>query len=807
MFSNYFKIAIRNLLKQKIFSLINVFGLAIGITCCLLIFLFVQYEWQHDKFHENIDSIYRVLVKETGSDGAINYSGYHPTRIAEGMEEAFPAVLHASNFIRSNAAVYIDNQPFGETIALVNAPFLEMFTFPLLAGNPETALQAPDQAVISESAARRFFGEEKEISEMIGETLLFNKNRQSSQTFILSGVFQDPPKTSSLVFDILIPIENHRNYPESDDWGGIASLYIQLSNPDAVSELQAAFPSFVNTQYQDRANNFRDYGRVVDNDEGFQLELQPLSEVYMGRSIRSSYERRSKAVYSYILGGIALLVLFIACINFMTLSIGGSANRAMEVGMRKVMGAKRFQLIKQFWGETLLLALLALALGISLAELCLPVFNDMAGKELNIDYLGNAGFLLVLVFLLGITGIIAGSYPALILSGFSPTRVFRGGAGSRGKNRLTRALVVLQYTLSIILLIGTILISQQLQYMRSKDLGYTKDQILVVNLSGDDTQSLSDRFKTELRANPQVADAASADRAFTRGSSTIGFQDANGILRYARRIRIDQDYLRTLDISLHQGRNFDKDISSDPEHSIIVNESLVKAFGLEDPVGKPLTGWADGGEDPIIIGIVKDYHFDSLHDNIQPLVLTMNPNGNPLNYTMVKIHPDNIPATVEEIKAAWAVAAPNSAFRFYFLDEELAGQYNQEERWQTILGYSTGFALLISCLGLFGLSSLAVSRRIKEIGIRRVLGASAGNVIMLLSSDFIRLLVIANLVAWPLAWFGMEQWLNNFAYRIDISLGVFIFAGSLTILAAFLTISYQAIKAALANPVDALHYE
>ncbi len=804
MFRNYLIVAVRNVLRQKLYAFINVFGLAVGLACCILIFLFVRHEWQYDAFHENSDRIFRVIVRETRPDGSVRFSTLHPASLAAALREEFPGVIRASGFMRSRTQVSYQEIAFRESFGLVDADFLEIFSFPLLAGDPATALRQPDGVVISETVARKLFGNlEDGYAAALGKPLSFR-----AQDFTVTGVMRDVPETSSLKFGLLIPIEHHRYYAVNTDWGGgNASMYVQLVEGQDAEALEAVFPPFAEKHLGDRIGLFKTHGHVRDAEDGFLLRLQPLRDVYLNSEVRSSYEANGNVVYSYLLSGLALLVLAIACINYMTLAVGRSVGRAREVGMRKVLGAQRRQLMQQFWGEALLLSMFALVMGIALAEMFLPVFNDLARKNLSISYLDSWGTTLMLLGLVGIAGLAAGSYPAVVLPRLHAVEVLKGQVRIGGRNVGTRALVVVQYALSIALMISAAMMVQQLNYLREKDLGYREEQVVVVPAMVANSDAVSERYKVEVSKSPRVVSATISDRAFTTGSRGIGMEKEDGERLRVRVIRVDPDYLETLKIQLVAGRNFSPTSPSDPQSFALVNEKLAGMLGWEDPVGKTLKNldWEKLGE-LTVIGVVRDFHIDSLHRGIQPLLLHTGPRSyGP--FVLIRIQPEDIAGTIAFLKKTWEAVALDQPFQYSFLEDNLVRQYQNEDRWIRITGYTFLFAILISCLGLLGLASLSVTRRTKEVGIRKVLGASVSNLVLLLSGEFAKLVVVANLLAWPAAYYVMNRWLQDFAYRIDPGPEIFILCGVLALGIALLTVGAQSMKAALANPVDALRYE
>ena len=801
MFRNYLIMAVRHLLRQKLYAFINVFGLAVGLACCILIFLYVRHEWQYDAFHENSDRIFRVIVRETRPDGSVVFSTLHPISLATSLKEEFPGVKRASGFIRSSTQVSYRKRSFRELFGMVEPDFLEIFSFPLLAGDPAEVLRRPDGVVVGEAVARKFFGNPEDgYAGVLGRTILLG-----GREFAVTGVMRDVPETSSLKFSLLIPIEYHNYYPiNTDGTGGKASTYVQLMKGQDVEALEAALQPFTVKHLGVRIGLLKEHGRVDNAGAGVLLRLQPLRDVYLNADVRGlSYEAKGNMFYSYILAGLAFLVLAIACINYMNLSAGLYMRRAREVGMRKALGAQRGQLMRQFWGEALLLSIFAFAIGIALAEMFLPVFNELARKNLAIPYLDSWGTALVLSGMVCIVGLAAGSYPALVLPRLQTADVLKGLVRIGGRNAGSRVLVVVQYGLCMALMIGAAIIYRQLDYVREKDLGYRKEQVVVVPAS----DIFSERYKAEISKYHRIVAATVSDRAFTTGFFRLGMKNKDGVRIPVRVIKIDHDYLEALNIQLISGTNISPATSAHSKPYALVNQKLAGMLGWEDPVGKTLKNleWENLGE-PTIAGVVRDFHFDSMRKEIEPLLLHAGPKAfGP--FVLIRIQPEDIAGTIAFLEKTLETVAPDEPFQYSFLEDNLARQYRNEDRWFRITAYTFLFAILISCLGLLGLASLSVTRRTREVGIRKVLGGSVSNLSLLLSSEFVKLVLVANLLAWPVAYYVMNGWLQNFAYRIDPEPGIFILCGVLALGIAMLTVGAQSVKAAMANPVDALRYE
>ena len=782
------------------------------MACCLLIFMLVQHEWSYDRFHDHVDDIYRTSIAYYTPEGELRYQNMMFPDFTPALVEEFPSIQHASRYVQGSRDFWVENESFRQDIVEVDAPFFQMFSFPLLVGDPVTALKDPSGMVITEDAAEALFGlTDSELDQALGRTVSISSN-DVFYDFLVTGVAENIPNNSSLQFDIAISFENYDTIQVGgNNWGGRTSTYVQLAEEQDAATLEEALVPFVDTQFGSYKESLRNNNFLAEGASAFRMNLQPLSKLHQQPDVWVPYEQAPHdPKYSFILAGIGLLILLIACINFMILSIGLSTSRAKEVGMRKVLGAQRRQLVGQFWGEALLQTSFGLFLGLIIAILLLPLFNQVTGESLSLVNLGTVEVFSATIGLLLIVGFIAGGYPSVLLSQFQPIQVLKGVIGKRGKNFLSRGLVVLQYTISIGFIVSTLLMSQQLKYLFEKDLGYDKGLILVVNtgqVSDSDAPRVLEHFKNALLPNVYVENVARAGNSFTRGSDRNTWTDAQGVTRSAYNFGVGFEYIDLMGMEIVEGRSFSKELASDSTRSILVNEALVREFGMENPVGQRLTNWLSGiyEEAPVIIGVVKDFHFRSLREEVAPAVLNMHPNYyNFMGAILIKLEPGAVAATIDEVEQTWASILPGKPFTYSFLDEDVASQYQTEEQWQSIVTLSALFAILIASLGLFGLATLTVSKRTREIGIRKVLGASLQRVVMLIASDFIKLVAIASVLAAPLAFWGMYKWLQNFAYAIEISIWPFILAPLVAILIAMLTISSRAAKAALTNPVQAL---
>jgi len=802
MFKNYIKIAARNLVKKKIFSFINIFGLAIAIAFCILIFLFVRDEMTHDSFHQNADRLYRVNVLTKEDDGSMEAHAMTPPPLGPAFKQEFPEILHMARFKKRGDVVLYQGQSSRESIALADPDFFKMFSFRLIKGDPFTVLEDRSSVVMREEVAKRYFGNEDPIGKVLSIKMGWR-----FYDFVVAGIAEDIPQNSSVTFDFIVSFDRVRDYtPENllNQWLGLTTLtFIELQQDARETELENKFPPFVQKHLGESIKKYR-----AGDMSAFRFELQPIKDIYLNAQLRSSYVAGSNPVYSYILAGIALLILIIAAINYMNLAIARSAMRLREIGVRKVLGADRKKLMNQFFGESLFFSFISLCMGIAVAELFLPAFNNFTNKKLAIGYFSDWTTPVSIVGLMIIVTVLSGSYPAFFLSGFRPAQVLRSQLKLGGKSKFSQWLVVVQFTLSIFLIISTLIMTRQLNYLRNRDLGIQGEQVVIIPTQGSPLGTqLVTRFRNELAGHGNILGVT--------GSCMVLGNDSTHVISVVRTTEskimanyffIDQDFLKTLDLEIVEGRDFSREFPSDPKESVIVNETLVKEMGWNSAVGKQIRTFMGRREPLTIVGIAKDFHFESLHTQIKPAIFYIEPR-NPAEFIYVKISPDNIPGSLGILEKTWKKSAPNFPFMYSFLDEEFHKLYRMEERWQNIIRNTSIFAIVISCLGLFGLSALAIARRTKEIGIRKVLGASVAGITRMVSMEFIKLVVFANIIAWPLGYYAMKRWLRGFAFRIDINVWIFLLAAVLAAAVALLTVGFQAVKAAASSPVESLRYE
>jgi putative ABC transport system permease protein len=798
MFKNYLKIALVNLKKYKAFSFINIFGLAIGMACCILIIAYVFHELGYDKFHERADRIYR-LRSELKISGEFLDIPKSSLPMAEYLVRNYPEVIEAVRF-RSIGRVpvrYRDSSFYEDRLFFSDHSVFDIFTFPMVKGDPITALNTAYTVVITEEMAQKYFGSEDPIGKIL------NINNQSDYT--VTGVISNIPQNSHLVFDMLCSFATfaNNNNREMQNWLSINNYtYILLQQGANYKQLEQKFPEMIE----------KNVGALLKYVKGeMALTLQPLTRIHLHSNLMQEISGNSDIIYVYIFSAVALFILAIACFNFMNLSTARSGNRAREVGLRKVLGASRTKIIEQFLGESVFYSLISLFVALLLVDIALPLFRSISGIELKIEYSQSPWLIPGLVGLAVFIGLIAGSYPAFFLSAFQPTRTLKGEfrTGTAGQ-RFRSALVIVQFTISIILIIATVVVSSQLKFMKNKRLGFQKEQVVVIPISDDSTLESLKPIKQELLKHTGILGVAASSHV--PGQTTYvnpfvpeGF--ALDQMQYMGELYIDQDFIPTMGIEMAAGRNFSADMKTDIERSIIINETAVKKFGWDNPLGKTI-------QEPTVsrtlkkgtvIGVVKDFHIESLHTLIMPLFIGYTTDI--YNSLAVRIRPENIPETISFIKNKMKEFDPLRPFDYAFLDDSFDTQYRGEERLSRVFSYFAIMAIFIACLGLFGLVSFTAEQRTKEIGIRKVLGASVAGIVALLSKEFTKWVLFANAIAWPIAYFSLNRWLQGFAYRTSLTLASFIAAMALSLVIALFTITYQAIRTAIANPADSLRYE
>lgn len=805
---NNLKIALRAFSRQKGYVFVNIAGLALGVAACVLIFLFVRDEMTFDAFHTNADRIFRVH-RVPAPESPVDAEVAMPMPLGPALAASFPDV---EAFVRLEATDGVtmkvgDAEFSADRVLFADEAVLEVFSFPMRQGSPETALDEPHAAVLSHDAAARFFGVGNAVGEVIS---LWMGDRYYD--FRVSGVAEPIPANSSIDFTVLLPFSGRLRVSESarhqvDSWSNSSMItYVLLRDAAAAARVRQGLASFTQVHFGGLFEGLRAGGFWDRAEPPMSLLLQPITDVHLNPDVPAGLTPPRSPMYSYILVAIALGVLFIACVNFTTIAVARSTERVKEVGIRKVVGARRGELMVQFWTESMLMSIAAVAAGALIAWAALPLFNEMTGKELSAILTAENVLLLFGIALF--TGVAAGAYPAAYLVRFEPVEVFRRRLRFGRGNMFTRGLVVAQFIVSACLLVGTFVMSSQLDFLQSKTLGFAKDEIVSVPVFRLPDSNLVDRLTVALAARPEVAGVSGSNVSFTRFANRMGMSH-EGELYQPNSFRVDANYLRTMDLELVAGRFVDADRPTDPTRAVVVNEAFAHALGIAEPVGSSLSGLQWGALDaPEIVGVVRDFHFSSLHEAVAPVVLSMNPDQR-VNYLMVRVRPGSAARAVDVLESEWARIAGDVPFAFSFLDEDLEALYRSERRWRHVVGYASFFAVLISTMGLFGLAVLTIRGRTKEIGIRKVLGASVGRVTATLSLEFLLLAVLGLAVAAPIAYVAAMRWLDSFAYRVGLeAFGLSLAAaGAVVLLTAGLTVGVHGIKAALSDPVDSLKYE
>ncbi|MEP7141912.1 MAG: ABC transporter permease [Ferruginibacter sp.] len=811
MIKNYFKIAFRNLARNKAFSFINIFGLAVGLGTCLLIMLYIFDESSYDQHHKNGDRIFRIAAK-TGKGGTWAAG---PGPLAGGVKNDLPEVEQVTRLltfpdIETMLLKYernsVTKQFFESNGYYVDSTFFQLFTYDFIYGNSSTALDQPNSIVISEKLSRKFFDE----GNPVGKAILIN-TPFGEKNYTVKGVFNDNKNKSHIPANYFLSMRNN------DMWNWVKNQTRWTTNNIFFTyvKLKAGVSA---TAFEQKLNAVFERHAAADmKAAGFSktLFIQPVKDIYLHSAIGNEIAANGNIIYLYILGSIAAFILLIACINFMNLSTARSEKRAKEVGVRKVMGAEKGSLIRQFLGESFIMCLIALVLALVLAMIFLPVFNNLTQK--SIRPFDKPALILWIVGLTFLTGLFAGLYPAFYLSAFKPVSVLKGKIrNSFSATAIRKGLVIFQFSISICLVLGAIVIWQQLNLLKNQQLGFNKSQQIILPLQQAYKNSEHEYtpLKDELLKSSDIS-------SVTSGSTYPGIADLNDMLFYPegktandvvvdiRLSVIENNYIETLGIQLLSGRSFSKEFTADSA-SIILNEAAVKELGYENSnaVGKKIQyDFAGNHAELQIVGVVKNFNFESLHNEIKPCGFTTGLFANKYGYVIASFKTNDYSRLLKEVEKSWAKLNPTTPFVYSFLDQDFQRNYEKEQRTSDIVVYFTFIAILIACLGLFGLAAFSAEQRRKEIGIRKVLGASVSNVTALLSKDFIKLIIIAIVIACPVTWYLMNKWLQDFAYRIEISWWMFLAAGLLAVLIGLLTVSFQAIKAAIANPVKSLRTE
>lgn len=798
MFKNLLTIALRNIFKDKTYSAINILGLTIGITCSMFLFLYILDELSFDRYHKNADNIYRVVSNIKEPDNAFTWA-VAQIPLAEELRDNYPEVENAVRFFNMQRSLYKngDKQFYEEDFFLADSTVFDMFSYEFVKGDQATALDLPFTMVITEKIATKYFGD----TDPVGLSI----QNQQNEEFKITGVIKDVPNNSHFRFDALV---SRNTRPQNQgSWGNFGVFtYIQLPVGYDLSKMYVSLDTIVNQ----RVNPiFEQFGISI------KYELQKIADIHLYSKIQDEAEAGGDISYIYIFGAVAAFMLVIACINYMNLATARSANRAKEVGIRKVMGSQRKQLIIQFITESVVIALIALFVSIALIYLLLPAFNSLSSKDMPFGYILQAPVLLSLFGIVVFVGVVGGSYPAFYLSGFSPVSVLKGKLSSKGGSVFFRkSLVVVQFSISIFMLISTLIVFDQLTFLRNKDLGFDKKQVIRIDLSGRQLQQNSGVLVTKIEQSSDVESVGMADASPGEGIGKLllKVEDNDGKLadKGVDLYSADFDFVKTLGMDIVLGRDFSRDIISDTTFAVLVNEAMVNRMAWKDPIGKKFIFQGAGPDNTDIekhvVGVVKDYHQNSLYDVIEPLMIILDDEQ---NYVFVRTKTGDVKQSLASLEKVWKEVNPNNPFEYKFLDQDFDSQYRADERRSQIFTAFSGLTIAIACLGLLGLAAFTTEQRTKEIGVRKVIGASVNSLVYLVSKEFFLLVGIGMVLAFPAAWYFTNSWLQNFAYQIELEGEwlTFVVSALLAFVITMATVGYHVVRAAMSNPVNSLRDE
>ncbi len=815
MLKNLFKVAYRFLMRNTLYSTISVIGLSLGIGCCMMIMLYVQEEISFDNFHGNQDNLYRVIRYEDFEELA-DGSSSTSTQLRSALLSSIPEVERVTRVVAAKRIVSHNNISFPQLVTMVDEDFFSMFSFKIISGSVEKNFRDPSSIVVTREMAEKYFADGNPVGRNLSILL-----GDSIYDFQIAALAESAPANSSLQYDILLPFDNLKYAVDPDIMESfdfiVLSTFVQFRPGADIPAVEAKLSGHVQ-------------GILAENGSGYEVfyKFQPIRDIHLNPEFGGEWIDSANPVYLYILAAIAVTILLIACINFVTLMLGSAGKRAREVGIRKIMGSRRSQIIMQFWGETALLCFISLIVGFLLIEVFLPIFNDLTGRQLSIDLFSNGTVILMIAGLVIITSLLAGIYPALVFSRHVPVETIRGNFKLGGKNALTKSLLIIQFTVSILLIIATLTMSRQIDYFNNAELGYDKNFVITFpsHTDGRQAEDILKRFRTELHNNRDVVNIAGYSYGFGESWLYIRYDSENqaniligedicgpGYTENATDIKhyfyinwVDPNFIPTLGVRVVEGRNFSEARTADVNGAVLINQTAARAWGMENPVGQKLP---QGFRDAVIIGVVEDFNYYPLHRKVEPLVLhqpRFDFMGN-INEIAVRITGNNIAKTISTLKNSWQTVTGGLPFEYKFLDEKIAAQYHDELKWRKIVLTSSVLLLLITGLGLFGLTSLALVNRTKEVAIRKVLGASIFSILKTLSKELMVLVIVSNLIAWPFAYYMMSKWLERFAHHVGIGPIVFLVTGLVTIIIALISISYHTLKASSANPIDAIKCE
>jgi putative ABC transport system permease protein len=800
MFKNLLKISIRSILKDKIYSIINITGLTIGITCSVFLLMYILDELSYDRYHQNGENIFRVVSNIKEPDNAFTWA-VAQVPLADELRDNYPEVLNAVRFFGQGRAIYKNNdkQFYEAEFYRVDSTVFDMFTYEFINGDPSTALDNPSTMVLTSSIAVKYFGSTQEA---LGKSL---QNAQGDE-FKITGVIDDVPLNSHFRFDALISNARLTGGQEDTNWGNFGVFtYLQLPPGYELSKMYASLDAII----KQKVDPIFEQVNIV-----IKYELQNILDIHLYSKIQDEAEAGGDISYIYIFGVVAAFMLIIASINYMNLATARSVNRSKEVGVRKVMGSQRRQLILQFITESMVLAFIALVVSLVLIYALLPAFNTLSNKQLPFEYVLQPRVLLSLVGIVLFIGLVGGSYPAFYLSGFNPVQVLKGKLSVKGGSVIFRkALVVTQFAISIFMLISTLVVFDQLQYIRNKDLGFDKSQVIRLDLSERELRSKSQILVDRLKQVPEVQGIGMANASPGQGIGKLllkvedneGKMSDRGVDLYGANF----DFVKSMGMQIVAGRDFSRDVTSDTTYAVLVNEAMVKRMSWENPIGKKFVFQGGPNNTEIekrVVGVVKDYHQNSLYDAIEPLMIVLDKNH---RYAFVRTTEGDVRKSLAAIEQAWKELFPGTAFEYNFLDQDFNSQYKADEKRSQIFTAFSSLTVVIACLGLLGLSAFTTEQRTKEIGVRKIIGATVSSLVVLVSKEFFLLVAFGTILAIPAAWYFTESWLQNFAYRIELieEWPTFLLSALLAFVITLATVGYHVVRASTANPVKALRDE
>ncbi|WP_179336717.1 FtsX-like permease family protein [Winogradskyella ludwigii] len=805
MFKNYIKIAIRNLWKNRTFTALNVVGLTVAFGVALLLGMYAVFQLSFDRFHEHGNEIYQVYTEDSGLNGIeANISKSEP--FAAALREEVTGVEKITRYNGSGVLLTYQDKQLGMGTAYVDPDFFDMFSFPIIKGDKTNPITSESSVAMTEQAAKRIFGDENPI----GQTVTILRD-EVEVPFNVTAIIEDFPNTSSIGFDIVLNFKSQNEHAYARTVGRWDmenhEVYMQLAGSVQPEQFEKSTADFTQLHYKNEIDNAKRDG-LQPNADGLyrQIKVLPLADVRFANFNQGPVT--VSRTMPYLVLGIAILILFIACVNFINMSIAKSTQRLREIGMRKTLGANKRQLFFQFWGESVLVFLISIGLGVLLAVVLLPYFQTLFKTQASLATLLNPSLLLVLILSVLLITLIAGGYPALLMSRLGTLQSLKGKLDVNGKNHLRNSLMVLQFGIAILLISGTLVLWDQVEFMRTKDLGFNKDQVIAFPLNGQlNDQQAIELLRNKLQDKPNIVSVTASNNILglgkdgSRSTSILGFEHkGRGVDTHM--LVVDADYVETLDLNIIEGRSFRKNLASD-SLSVIINEAMAKQLNEDDILASQIDL-----DDAVysVVGVIKDFNFQELDQTIAPMTLFALPNWN-LRNVYVKVSSQNLEQAYTDVKAAWHTIEPNAEFQGSFLNENIDRTLRNERTMITMIGSGSILAIVLSCIGLFAMSLLIVAQRKKEIGVRKIVGASVSAITILLTKDFLKLVVIAFLIASPIAWWAMHNWLQNYAYHIDLNIWMFLLAGGIAVVIAMLTIAVKTIKAATSNPVESLRTE